>query len=265
MGVEGTYLEKIMQWHRDRSKADRRDRRDLRDQALEIKAPPSLAGALRQDLGVSVIAECKRRSPSRGELNEIRDPLALATMYSQGGARAISVLTDREFFSGSLDDLDVVASSLPIAILRKDFTVDERDIYDAKIHGASAVLLIVAGLEANELRNLHSCALEVGLDVLVETHDEAEIEIALAIGAQIIGINQRNLRDFSIDTYLASRLAPLIGSSAIKVAESGVSTPMQMSELLAAGFDAALIGESLVRSGSPRNSTAEFVLSGQPS
>ena len=264
VAVEGTYLEDIVAWHRNRAAKDPRSRKDLRNEALKCVAAPSFGEALRSSDDVSLIAECKRRSPSRGDLAQIADPVALGMAYQSGGAAAVSVLTDAEFFLGSLNDLSAIASELTIPCLRKDFTVDVIDLYDAKLNGAAAVLLIVAALTESELATFLIEASEIGLCALVETHSEAEIELANEVGADIIGVNQRNLGDFSIDTELGEKLVALIDSTRTKVLESGIVEPQQVRHAARAGFDAVLIGEALVRQASVVEATSGFVLAGKP-
>ncbi len=263
LGVEGTYLEEIISWHRNRAQKDDRSRFEVRTQALATTRPVSLFDAIASDPGVSLIAECKRRSPSKGDLAQIEDPIALGQAYYGAGAAAISVLTDEKYFSGSLFDLKEIAASVPIPCLRKDFTLDEIDIYDARMHGASAVLLIVAALANNELEFFLELAAECDLDVITEVHTKAEIEVALAAKAKIIGINQRNLQDFSIDTSLACKLRSEIPPGVLCVAESGITQVSQAQELLEFGFDAMLVGEALVRSDSPQKLAKDFVSSGR--
>ena len=201
----------------------------------------------------------KRRSPSKGDLNPDLDPQQLATEYQGGGAAACSVLTDREFFGGSPADLATVRSSVDLPVLRKDFTVSARDVADARIMGADAVLLIAAALDDSELADLHALAVELDLDVLVEVHDEAEAERAIGVGANMIGVNQRDLVTFAVDTERAVRVASSLPATTLRVAESGISGPEDIGPLVAAGFDAVLVGESLVRSGDPARAVRELI------
>src|SRR5690606_27311825 len=164
----------------------------------------------------------KRRSPSRGDLAAGLDPAALAAAYERGGATCLSVLTDREFFGGSPDDLRAARAAVSLPVLRKDFTVSEADVCDARIMGADAVLLIVAALDQAELAAFHQLAGEIGLDALVEIHDEAELERALEVGATLVGVNQRDLVTFEVDTDRAVRMAPQMPAGVVRVAESGV-------------------------------------------
>jgi indole-3-glycerol phosphate synthase len=201
--------------------------------------------------GIAVIAEIKRRSPSRGELHPGLDPARLAGQYAEGGAACLSVLTDEEFFGGSPDDLRAAREAVDLPVLRKDFTVSAADVCDARLMGADAVLLIVAALDDAELRDLHAVATELGLDALVEVHDEAELDRALAAGADLIGVNQRDLTTFEVDPARAQRVAAAMPEGVLRVAESGVQGPDDAAVLAAAGFHAVLVGESLVTSGDP--------------
>ena len=213
-----------------------------------------------QQPGLSVIAEIKRKSPSKGALATIEDPVRLARRYQQGGAKAISILTDEKFFGGTLQDLTDVASALatnPLPLLRKDFIIDPIQIAEAAVAGASAILAIVAvlGLETAAILNQ---AQQFGLDVLVEAHTHEELKIALDAGATIIGINNRNLQTFEVDPQLAFRLAPHLPKNILKVAESGITTPQLAHAYYQAEFDAVLIGEALVCSDAPETLLREF-------
>ena len=212
---------------------------------------PSLANALIAE-GMSVIAEVKRRSPSRGDLAPDLDPLAQAAAYADGGAAAISVLTEPEYFSGSGEDLVGVAAKVAVPVLRKDFIVDPIQIWQAVGWGASAVLLIVAVLDDRELMALHETAAEAGVDALVEVHTEVEARRALAAGARIVGVNNRNLGDFTVDLATAERIASLLNDVEVTVAESGIFTAADSARMRDAGYDAVLVGEALVRASDPR-------------
>jgi indole-3-glycerol phosphate synthase len=211
--------------------------------------PRGFAAALRDAEGLAVIAEVKRRSPSKGDLAADLDPAALAQAYEQGGATCLSVLTDAEFFGGSPDDLRAARAATRLPVLRKDFTVSPADVCDARIMGADAVLLIAAALDDDELADLHTLALDIGLDALVEVHDEAELDRALAAGAHVVGVNQRDLVTFEVDNERAVRVGAAIPPTVVRVAESGVRGPDDAAALAAAGFDAVLVGELLVSSG----------------
>jgi len=195
-----------------------------------------------------VIAEVKRRSPSKGDLHPDLDPATVASRYEAGGAACLSVLTDVTWFGGSAADLAAARAAVQIPVLRKDFTVSERDVYDARLMGADAVLLIAAALSADELHRFHALAIDLGLDALVEVHDEAELAKALAVGAALIGVNQRDLVTFDVDTDRAVRVAAAIPAGLVKVAESGIRGPDDAARLRRAGYQAVLVGESLVTS-----------------
>ena len=197
----------------------------------------------------AIVAEVKRRSPSRGDMAANLDPAQTAEQYALGGAACLSVLTDVGYFGGSVDDLMAARGAVSVPVLRKDFTVDARDVCDARIMGADAVLLIVAALDNAELADFHALALEIGMDALVEVHDEAELERAVAVGARLVGVNQRDLTTFEVDSERAVRMAPLIPGSVTRVAESGISGPPDSSTLVNAGYHALLVGESLVTAG----------------
>jgi indole-3-glycerol phosphate synthase len=201
--------------------------------------------------GSSVIAEVKRKSPSKGELADIADPAALATAYAAGGAAAISVLTERRRFGGSLEDLAAVRAAVDTPILRKDFIVTSYQLVEARAAGADLALLIVAALDDDDLRRLHDEARELGLTVLVEVHDESETERAVALGAELVGVNARNLKTLAVDNDTFGRLAPLVPEDRVLVAESGISGPDDVTRFVGEGARAVLVGEALVRDGDP--------------
>jgi indole-3-glycerol phosphate synthase len=201
-----------------------------------------------------VISEIKRRSPSKGDLNIGLDPVVLAGQYERGGASCLSVLTDVEFFGGSVADLQAARAACSLPVLRKDFTVSAHDVCDARIMGADCVLLIAAALSTDELVRFHRLATEVGLDVLVEIHDERELESALAADATMVGVNQRDLVTFQVDHERALRMAGIIPDGVVKVAESGVRGRDDAAALHAAGYHAVLVGETLVTSTDPADS-----------
>lgn len=196
--------------------------------------------------GVSVLAEVKRASPSRGDLAPISDPAALAARYAAGGAAAISVLTERRRFRGSLDDLRAVRAAVEVPLLRKDFMVTEYQLIETRAAGADLALLIVAALDDAQLRDLHATAVELGLTPLVEVHDEAEIERALAIGARLVGVNNRNLKTLAVDPATFARLAPLLPEGVCRVNESGITGPADVTASRDAGAQVVLVGEALV-------------------
>ncbi len=206
--------------------------------------------------GLAVISEVKRRSPSKGDLKADLDPAELAGSYAAGGATCLSVLTDVDHFGGSPQDLQAARSAVGVPVIRKDFTVSAHDVLDARIMGADCVLLIAAALDNAELVDFHALAIEVGLDVLVETHDEAEVERALIADATMIGVNQRDLVTFEVDTDRAVRVASFLPADVVRVAESGVAGPEDAGVLHRAGYDAVLVGEALVRSGDPAAAVA---------
>jgi indole-3-glycerol phosphate synthase len=203
-----------------------------------------------------VIAEVKRRSPSKGALAPDLDPARLAHEYEAGGAACLSVLTDQESFGGSADDLREARAACGVPVLRKDFTVSVRDVCDARLMGADAVLVIVAALDDGEIRDFVALAADVGVDALVEVHDEGEAGRAVAAGATLLGVNQRDLYTFAVDTERAVRMAAHLPDDAIRVAESGITGPDEARRLSAAGYDAVLVGEALVTSPDPAAAVA---------
>jgi indole-3-glycerol phosphate synthase len=217
------------------------------------------ARALTARSGLSVIAEIKRRSPSKGDLAPDLDTTEVATAYEAGGAACLSVLTDVEFFGGSVDDLQVARSSTSLPVLRKDFTVSARDVADARLMGADCVLLIAAALDRGELVELHELATSMGLDALVEVHDEPELDVALACGATLVGVNQRDLVTFEVDHQRAARMGAAIPDGVTKVAESGVRDRDDARRLAAAGYDAILVGETLVTSADPARALRDLL------
>ena len=238
-------------WKRVEYAREQRTRAALETVLASTARPPSFAAALQRP-GVRVIAECKRRSPSKGVLRPDYDPVAIADRYAATGAAAVSVLTEPGFFDGHLDHLVAVRRAQPdLPLLRKDFTVDEYQIVEAAVAGASAVLLIVAALEQRALQRLLRYATDVGLDVLTEVHDEEEAQRAVDAGARLIGVNNRNLKtlEVSIDTSL--RLAPLVASADVRVAESGLGTGDDLATLTRAGYGAFLVGERFMRDADP--------------
>ena len=249
-----TYLDHILVAHRDRAARDDRPLAPLVDAAKAMPRARRFRAALVDYAGrdgIAVIAEVKRRSPSKGALAMNLDPKVLARAYAAGGAACLSVLTDDEFFGGSADDLARARASGARPVLRKDFTVDLRDVCDARIMGADCVLLIAAALDDEELLDFHQLACEVGLDVLVEIHDEAELDRALKVEPDLIGVNQRDLFTFEVDQARAMRLAPLMPEGVVRVAESGIRSGEDAAALAAAGYHALLVGETLVKAGDP--------------
>lgn len=255
--MAATYLDRILDDHRSMATADTRSVERLLDQARAMPPTRGFRSALAGRFGV--IAEIKRRSPSKGDLNVDLDPAAMAATYERGGAACLSVLTDEQYFGGSVGDLQAARAACSLPVLRKDFTVGERDVLDARIMGADCVLLIAAALDRSELVSLHELATEVGLDVLVEIHDEAELEHALTASATLIGVNQRDLVTFQVDHERALRMAGVIPDRAVKVAESGVRGGGDARSLREAGYDAVLVGETLVTSGDPEAAIVELI------
>jgi indole-3-glycerol phosphate synthase len=243
-----TYLADILASHRARAAADDRSLSDLLQRAATTPPPRDFAGALRGE-GLACIAEIKRRSPSKGELDPGLQPDLVAKEYVAGGAACLSVLTDVDHFGGSPADLASARQASGLPVLRKDFTVQEADVVDARLMGADAVLLIVAALDDDELRRCGDRAAELGLAALVEVHDEAELERALAAGARVVGVNQRDLRTFDVDPERACALAGRIPAGVLAVAESGIRDADDARRLAGAGYDAILVGEALVRAG----------------
>lgn len=258
----GTILDRIVADKRDELAAAlaRTSLAEMRARADASPAPRGFADALR-GTRVGMIAEVKKASPSRGVLREDFDPVWLAQRYAAGGARAISVLTDEKHFQGSLAYLQSVRKALPDGppLLRKDFTIDEYQVHEARAHGADAALLIVAILDDPTLRDLLAACAATGLDALVEVHDEAETARAADAGATLIGINNRDLRTFETDLATTERLAPLAPPDTTLVAESGIFTREDMSRAEAAGVHAVLIGESVVTAPDPATKVRELL------
>ncbi|WP_369047231.1 indole-3-glycerol phosphate synthase TrpC [Sinomonas sp. P10A9] len=209
-----------------------------------------------------IIAEVKRKSPSKGALAEIADPASLAAQYEQGGASVISVLTEQRRFNGTLADLDAVRAAVGIPVLRKDFTVEEYQVHEARAHGADLVLLIVAALDDARLRGLLDLTHSLGMNALVETHTEEEIDRAAAVGARIVGVNVRNLKTLDVDRAVFARLAGRLPEGAVAVAESGVRGPEDIAYYAGLGAGAVLVGEALVTHGDPVARVQEFKRAG---
>ncbi|HEX78347.1 MAG TPA: indole-3-glycerol phosphate synthase TrpC [Dehalococcoidia bacterium] len=209
--------------------------------------------------GLHLIAELKRASPSLGDIKADLDVASLAQAYARGGASALSVLTEPDYFKGSLDDLALARQVTGLPVLRKDFTLDAYQVYEARAYGADAVLLIAAILADDELRALEQLSRELGMAALVEVHSEAEVKRALAAGARLIGINNRDLADFTVSLATTLRLRPLLPQETIVVSESGISTPEDVQALRSAHVHAILVGEALVRSPDPEAKVRELV------
>jgi len=210
-------------------------------------APRGFRAALAASDRVSLIAEVKRASPSAGTIREDLDAALAAREYARGGARCISVLTDRRFFGGSLDDMSFARDAVALPVLRKDFILSELQVLEARAWGADCMLLIVAALEAEALRSLLELRRELRMDALVEVHDEAELAAALEAGADLVGINNRNLRTFDVDLAVSERLAATVPDGIVKVSESGIRSRTDVARLKSCGIDAVLVGEHLMR------------------
>ena len=234
---------------------------EVKAAALDARPALDALSALRAP-GVGVIAEVKRRSPSKGELADIPDPAQLARQYAAGGARVISVLTERRRFGGSQADLDAVRAVVDVPILCKDFVVSSYQVHEARAHGADVVLLIVAALEQNVLTGLLERVESLGMTALVEVHTEAEADRAMAAGAAVIGVNARDLTTLEVDRSTFEKIAPGLPSEVVKVAESGVRGPHDLIGYAAAGADAVLVGEGLVTAGDARQAVADLVTAG---
>lgn len=253
-----TYLDNILDHHRARAAADGRALDALIDQALACVPTRGFAKAISATPHLAVIAEIKRRSPSKGDLNAAMDAAVMAQNYQAGGASCLSVLTDVPHFGGSVEDLQTARNACTLPVIRKDFTVDARDVCDARIMGADCVLLIAAALSAVELAEFLALARRIDIDALVEVHDEAELAVALDAGATLIGVNQRDLVTFNVDQERAVRMGSLIPSRLVKVAESGVRGREDALALRAAGYDAVLVGEHLVTSANPSKALTDL-------
>jgi indole-3-glycerol phosphate synthase len=254
-----TYLDRIVARHREVAALDVRPFEPLLQAARSAPPPRGFRAALAEVPHLAVISEIKRRSPSKGDLHAGLDPAALARDYERGGASCLSVLTDVEHFGGSVADLQAARGACTLPVLRKDFTVSERDVLDARLMGADCVLLIAAALQPAELIAFHALAVEIGLDVLVEIHDEPELEVALAAGATLVGVNQRDLVTFQVDHARAVRMAGVMPAGVVRVAESGVRGVADAASLRAAGYHAVLVGETLVTSADPAAALAALI------
>jgi indole-3-glycerol phosphate synthase len=233
----------------------------LKDLAAKAPPPRDAMSALRSS-AIGVIAEVKRRSPSKGELAAIADPAALARDYADAGAAAISVLTEPRRFSGSLADLDAVRAVVDVPLLRKDFIVSPYQVHEARLHGADLVLLIVAALEQNALVSLLDRIESLGMTALVEVHTAEEADRALEAGAKVIGVNARNLHTLEVDRDVFGRIAPGLPMDVIKIAESGVRGPGDLMAYAGAGADAVLVGEGLVAADDPKAALVQLVTAG---
>ena len=256
MNSGSAFLDRIVATQRDAvSSVSAAARLETREKALAIARNASkhrLKTALQRNDRINIIAEVKRSSPSAGTIRKDSDAIAIAQSYERAAATAISVLTEREFFHGSLEDLQAVTSRVSVPVLRKDFIVDRHQVYEAAAAGASAVLLIVAALSPNELGELLRVAEEeLGLDALVEAHTAGEIEAALHASAQIIGVNNRNLQTLQVSLQTSHELARYIRSGTLFISESGIRTQADIESLIKVGYRGFLIGEALMRAGDP--------------
>ena len=251
-------LDSIIEVVREDLAARRKPLAQLQE-AMDIAAP--VRDPLKTLLGneLSVIAEVKRSSPSKGALATIADPASLAEQYENAGASVISVLTERRRFGGSLADLDAVRSRVNIPILRKDFMVDEYQFFEARAHGADVVLLIVAALSKSQLIDFHQLSEGLGMRALVEVHTHDELERALEISPRIVGVNSRNLKTLDVDAKAFAELLPLIPTDVVRVAESGISTRAEVEFAQSNGASAILVGEALVKSSSPELAMRELL------
>jgi indole-3-glycerol phosphate synthase len=259
-GIAMTVLDAILEGVREDLEARKR-----RTSLAELKSrvadtPPALDPMPRfRSSALAIIGEVKRRSPSKGDLADIPDPAALATQYVAGGVQAISVLTEHRRFGGSLADLDAVRQHVDVPVLRKDFIVDDYQLWETRAHGADLALLMVVSLSDAELVNLLGLCKELGLTPLVESHTADEVGRAVAAGAELCGINARDLTTLKVDRSVFRTLAPLVPQGAVRVAESGVTGPRDVAEYRAWGADVVLVGEALVRSGDPRSTVRDFI------
>lgn len=257
-----TYLDEILAQHRLQEPFRPGERSSLAASVENSASTRGFATSLRRDSierGIAVIAEIKRRSPSKGDLSPMLDPAEIAQAYALGGASCLSVLTDSCFFGGSVEDLKRARTSCSLPVLRKDFIVSERDVYETRLMGADAMLLIVSALADEELGKFHRLGSEIGLDVLVEVHDEVELERALLVDARIIGVNQRDLHSFAVDPERAMRVGTQIPAGVLRIAESGISSVDDVASLVKAGFDAILVGEAFVCADDPATTLRTFV------
>jgi indole-3-glycerol phosphate synthase len=250
-------LDKILEATRERV-ADLRSRRAaVMETAESAAAPPSFEAALTRP-GLAVVAEIKRRSPSRGDLAMELDAVEQARRYAAGGAAALSVLTEPVFFAGRPEDLAAARETTGLPILRKDFVIETIQVWEARAMGASAVLLIAGALTPNELAALLDDAGRAGIDALVEVHTIDEAKLSLDLGARMVGVNNRDLASFEVDLTTAEEIAPFLSEAAVTVAESGIHSRNEAMRMRTAGYDAVLVGEALVRSPDPASLIREM-------
>ncbi len=255
-----SYLEEIIAYKQSHSDAIPSD---LNARLARAPKPRSLTPTTGGHSAV-LIAECKRSSPSAGVIAPDYDPVRLATVYVDNGAAAVSVLTDEHFFGGSLQDLEAVRQAVPVPILRKDFTLSEADTRLARAYGADLILLITRILSDDQLATLLGCAQELGMEAIVEVHDEQDLARALQVGAQIVGINNRDLSTFKTDLRRSEELVSLIPRDVLVISESGISMPEHVARLQEAGVGAVLVGEALIRAGDTPALVRNLVMAGCP-
>ena len=258
--MTATYLDAILEHHRERAVRDTRNTRELIESARTSVPPRGFRAALKESTHLAVIAEFKRASPSKGVLNPTMRPSDMAQRYQRGGASCLSVLTDNAHFGGSVSDLQEARNACSLPVLRQDFTVAIREVCDARIMGADCVLLIAAALSPMQISEFLDVARYVDIDALVEVHDEAELSIAVSAGADLIGVNQRDLVTFEVDHQRAVRMGGLIPDSCVKVAESGVRGRTDAQSLRDAGYHAVLVGEHLVTSDSVESAVTDLLV-----
>lgn len=244
-------LERIVETKRDEVRRLVRTSRDLRRAADDAPAPREVLAPLSARTRVAVFAEVKRRSPGAGDIDTELDPVELSAAYETAGAAAVSVLTDGPWFGGSLDDFRAVREARAIPVLRKDFVIDPLQVYEGRAAGADLMLLIVRILDRALLADLRAMIHDLGMTALVEAHDEWEVESALEAGAALVGVNNRDLTVFETDLAVTERLAPYLPREVALISESGIASAQDVARVAAAGADAVLVGEALVRSGAP--------------
>ena len=261
MTTTGTVLDEIIVGVREDLAPRRAAVPDAEIERLARAAAPALdarASLVGEGTTMGLIAEVKRSSPSKGALAEIPEPAELAATYASAGASAISVLTEQRRFRGTLADLDAVRARVDVPVLRKDFVVEPYQVLEARAHGADLVLLIVAALDDAQLRDLYDLTAELGMQALVETHTEHELERALALEADIIGVNARNLKDLTVDLDRAADLLGMIPAGPLAIGESAVASRADVERYASAGADAVLVGEALVTSGDPAAEASSY-------
>ncbi len=258
----GTVLDRILETKRGEVRALRPSLAELKTRASETPGPPGFFDALSAPCGPHLIAEVKKASPSKGVIRPDFDPVAIAKSYEAGGARALSVLTDRDYFRGDLAYIGRIREAVRLPVLRKDFIIDEVQVYEARAAGASALLLIAAALEPDRMADLYHLARGIGLDVLVEVHDEDDVARLndSAIPARIVGINNRDLRTFVVDLALTERVAAMLPDVEVLVSESGIFSPSDVARVSRAGARAILVGESLMRQADVEKATRELLV-----